>query len=490
MVMRVGGIVSGMDIEAMVNKLMEAERMPLQRLKQEETRLTWKRDAFREINSLLLQLDNMVLDLKLSRTYNPKIASSSQERAVRATASSTATNGSYEIAVSQLARNEMRVSKELGEDFDITNYQGTHTFNTYDENGNIETHTIEITENDTLQTVLQKINTNSGGRVRAFYDENIDKVILETTRTGIYNTNDGNGEIILVESENSAPPNFFIDLFDTNNGGERIEAKDAVFTYNGLQLSSRDNSYSINGITFEFLDITEGSAARVTVSSDVDSSFEKIKNFVDKYNEVIEKMNKSQTEQRYRDYHPLSEEEKAEMTEKQIELWEEKAKSGILRGESAIRDSMYALRRSLQSAVNSGGKYSLLSEIGIETSKNYLDGGKLEINEEKLKAALRDNPEDVYKLFTAEGDGLIHRFESALDEARGRIERQAGRETTVALDSYSIGRRLKELNDRISSFEKRMVQVEQRYWAQFTQMEKAIARLNEQSNMLFSQFMG
>ena len=106
MVMRVGGIVSGMDIEAMVNKLMEAERMPLERLRQEETRLTWKRDAFREINSLLLQLDNMMLDLKLSRTYNPKTATSSQENAVRATASSTATNGSYEIAVTGLASNE------------------------------------------------------------------------------------------------------------------------------------------------------------------------------------------------------------------------------------------------------------------------------------------------------------------------------------------------------------------------------------------------
>lgn len=196
-------------------------------------------------------------------------------------------------------------------------------------------------------------------------------------------------------------------------------------------------------------------------------------------------MNKSQTEQRYRDYHPLSEEEKAEMTERQIELWEERAKSGILRGEAAIRDSMYALRQSLQSVVDTGSEYTLLSQIGIKTTENYLDGGKLTIDEEALKEALRDNPEDVYRLFTADGDGLIHRFESALDQARGRIEIQAGRETSVALDSYSIGRRLKELNERISDFEKRMIQVEQRYWAQFTQMEKAIARLSEQSSFFF-----
>src|SRR5690625_4466517 len=110
MVMRVGGIYSGMDIEAMVNKLMEAERMPLIRLKQQQTTLEWKRDAYREINSKLLDLNNMLLDMKLTRTYNPKSTTSSQESAVTASAASTATNGSYEISVSQLATNEMQIS--------------------------------------------------------------------------------------------------------------------------------------------------------------------------------------------------------------------------------------------------------------------------------------------------------------------------------------------------------------------------------------------
>lgn len=493
MVMRVGGIVSGMDIEAMVEKLMEAERMPLVRMKQEETRLTWKRDAFREINNVLLQLDEMILELKLSRTYNPKIATSSQENAVRATASSTAANGSYEIAVSQLASNEMQISSNnIAKDADLSAYVGTHVFYTYNEDGGQEQHTLTIEENDTIQTVMNKVRTASDGRVRAFYDENSGQVVLETTRTGVYNEN--GAEITFGEAKNGDETigNFFTDFLQMGQGeGNYKQATNAIFTYNnGLTLTSRENSYTINGITFEFLDVTEGSNARITVSSDVETSFEAIKNFVEKYNEAIEMMNKSQTEQRYRDYHPLSEEEKAEMTERQIELWEERAKSGILRGEAAIRDSMYALRQSLQSVVDTGGEYTLLSQIGIKTTENYLDGGKLTIDEEALKEALRDNPEDVYRLFTADGDGLIHRFDSALDQARGRIEIQAGRETSVALDSYSIGRRLKELNERISDFEKRMIQVEQRYWAQFTQMEKAIARLSEQSSFLFSQFGG
>src|SRR5699024_8647130 len=141
MVMRVGGIVSGMDIEAMVSKLMEAERMPLDRMKQQQTRLTWKRDAFREINNTLLELDNMMLDMKLSTTYNPKNATSSQEGAVTATANSNASNGSYEISVENLATNEMQISAQI-ELSELGNYAGEHTFYTYDEEGNEVPHTL------------------------------------------------------------------------------------------------------------------------------------------------------------------------------------------------------------------------------------------------------------------------------------------------------------------------------------------------------------
>lgn len=492
MVMRVGGIVSGMDIEAMVNKLMEAERMPLQRMKQEETRLTWKRDAFREINSVLLELDQMMLDMKLTRTYQPKTATSSLESAVRATAAATATNGSYEISVSSLATNEMQVSRKLEDNINLStkiseingDLAGEHTFITYDEDGQPQTHTLVIKEDETLEQVLRNIHVASDGNVRAFFDDNTKQVVLETTRTGIYNTNQNGNEIEFVVSGEERP-NFFTNYLNLD---VTSEATNAVFKYNnGLDLHSRDNSYSLNGITFEFLNTTDGANARVTVSSDIDTSYDTIKKFVDKYNEAIDKMNKSQTEQRYRDYHPLSEEEKSEMTDKQIELWEERAKSGILRGESSIRDSMYALRNSLQGFVRNGGDFSLLSEIGIKTSENYMDGGKLVIDEDKLKAALRDNPEGVHQLFAGE-DGLIHRFEQALDDSRARIERQAGKETTVALDNYTIGKRIKELNERISDFEQRMVRVEQRYWNQFTAMEKAISQLNQQSSYLFSQF--
>lgn len=491
MVMRIGGIASGMDIEAMVNKLMEAERMPLNRMYQQQTTLEWQRDAFREINSKLLELDNMMLNMKLSETYNPKVATSSQENAVTATATSSASNGAYEIAVTQLATNAMNIYSMNDESMDLQTVIGTeenigeYTFTTFNEDGTPQTHTFEVKEGDTLAKVLKNIEGSSEGRLRAFYDGSSKKIVMEAARTGQYKPNENESEITF---END----FITNVLNLSLENE-IEGKDAKFTYNnGLEITSKNNHYTLNGITFQFNNVTDGNA-RITVSTDVEQSFDNIMKFVEKYNEAIDLMNQSQLEKKNRDFPPLTDEQKEEMTEDQIKKWEEQAKSGIIRGESTIRDGMYALRQSLQSVVETGGEYTLLSHIGITTTKNYLDGGKLEVNAEKLKAALRDNPDDVYKLFSNSSDGpergLIHRFDDALDNTRKKIVEKAGN-STHSLDNYLIGKQMKDLNERVSDFEKRMLRVEQRYWNQFTQMEKAIAQLNQQSSYLFAQFGG
>lgn len=115
--MRIGGLASGMDIDQLVNKLMTAERMPLDKMQQDKTMLEWKRDGFREINTKLSELDNLMLDMKLSKTYNPKTISSSMEGAVTATGTPSTSNGTFELKVSQLASNAINVSQnELGID--------------------------------------------------------------------------------------------------------------------------------------------------------------------------------------------------------------------------------------------------------------------------------------------------------------------------------------------------------------------------------------
>ena len=485
--MRVGGLATGMDIEAMVNKLMEAERMPLNRMEQDRTLLTWKRDAFRDINRSLLELSEMMtgtgFNMKLSTMYQSKSVTSSQPGAVTATGTTSASNGTYNINVEQLATNAINVGTEpVNLDEVVEGYGDSISFSTYNAEGGLDTHTIEINENDTIGNIIKKIN-DGDNNVRAFYDAQTKRVIMETTRTGSYNPDAEGQEIIFND-------NFFTQELGLNQEKE-TGGSNAIFTYNnGLELESKNNSYDLNGINFQFNNVTDGNAV-LTVTNDVDAAFDNIMKFVDKYNEVIDLLNGSQMEEKFRDFPPLTDEQKKEMSEDEIKKWEEKAQSGILRGESSLSNGMYSLRQSWYSTVDTGGAFTSITQIGISTSANYMDGGKLVVDEEKLKAALRENPQDVQKLFSnvdkGESRGLVNRLEDSLKTTMRSIEEQAGK-STHTLDNYTIGKRMKDLNERITAFEARMFRVENRYWNQFTQMEKAIQRLNDQSAQLFSQF--
>ncbi|CDO03257.1 Flagellar cap protein [Oceanobacillus picturae] len=518
--MRIGGLASGMDIDQLVNKLMAAERMPLDKMQQDKTMLEWKRDGFREINTKLSELDNLMLDMKLSKTYNSKTISSSMEGAVTATGTPSTSNGSFEMRVEQLATNAINVStsgltKELSDadkqngiyrlesatktlkdqGIDPADFDNQLKFTVYKENGEPDVKTVDIKEDDTLKSLLKRI-TDQDNNVRAFYDEVTDKVIMETTRTGGYNNTaqkDEDGVNLAPEIVFENDP-FFAKVLRMDQSNEK-GGQNAKFTYNGVhEVESTENSYKLNGMTFNFTDTTDGKSAKLTVTNDVDASVEKIMKFVDKYNEVVEMINDAQKEEKYRDYPPLTEEQKEEMSEDEIERWEEKAKSGILRGETSLTSGLFDMRQSWYSSVETSGEYKSLTQIGITTSSNYMDGGKLIVKEDDLRAALQENPADVQKLFanSSEGSdrGIINRLEDSLDRTMNTIGERAGKATSTTLESYTLGKRMKDLNTRISDFEDRLTQVETRYWNQFTAMEKAISRMNNQSAQLMSQFGG
>ncbi|WP_440896332.1 flagellar hook-associated protein 2 [Amphibacillus sp. Q70] len=522
--MRIGGLATGMDIDSIVRDLMEAERIPLNKLEQDKTKLEWKRDAFRDINAMFLELDQMMNEMKRSRAYNTKMATSSNS-AVTATAASSASNGSYNIAVERLATNAINVTNGTISDLTKEGIDGkidpfaplseqmegltgdfpkTIAFKTY-HNGE-ETHKINVTEEDSLNSVLTKI-TNQDNGVRAFYDVQSDRVIMERTSTGEFNPDGpeidfGFEELPVDEEDPNDYPNYDADFFTKVFGmttepvevdGEEIGGEqggtNAVFKYNGVKLESKTNTTTLNGITFTFNDKTE--STNVNITSDTEAAFDNIMDFVNKYNEIVEKVNGKVNEEVYRDYPPLTEEQMADMSEREIELWEEKAKSGSLKSEPILNNALSQMRLAWTGKVDNDGPFSHFSEIGISTTANYLDGGKLQVDEDKLRAALEEDSTAVYNLFSnnAEGAerGLMNRLEDAIDQTTDRINQQAGR-TTQQPHQYALGRRLEGMDDRIADFQRRLQQTEDRYWRQFTAMETAIQRMNEQSNYLFAQF--
>jgi flagellar hook-associated protein 2 len=268
-----------------------------------------------------------------------------------------------------------------------------------------------------------------------------------------------------------------------------VAGVDAAIRFNGGQeLNFASNRFTFNNINFALL--KEGQTVDITVSPDVDNIVAKIKDFVEKYNAAVGYISEKLGEKRFRDFTPLSDEQKKDMKEKDIEQWEEKAKSGLLHSDSTLFNLYSMIRNQASSIVAGADKYSSLSAIGITTS-GWQDQGKLHIDEDKLKTALSDNPEAVMNLFTntesGTDQGIAVRLYDQVIDSMQRITNTAGTVST-GVDESSLGRELERVGKRIYTLEERLVEVENRYYRQFTAMEQALQQMNAQSQWLAQQF--
>lgn len=356
---------------------------------------------------------------------------------------------------------------------------------TTNEDGTKNKQSFKIDGSTSLNSMFSKINSSNVG-ISMFYDTGTDKVVAQRTDTGILNNGAEEIEFLGKDAE------FFT---KTLNLTEKTAGSDAEFTINGLKTSRKSNTFTMNDVTFNLNKNTAaGESVNVNIQTDTDSIFDTIKSFVDKYNETIGAVNTELTAQRYSAFQPLTEEQKAAMGEKEIEQWEEKAKSGLLKRDPLLTSGLNKMRNSLYASVTVNDKtktiekYNQLAEIGITTSKDYLERGKLEINEDKLKAAIEDNPEAVYQLFMADGpttdqQGLARRLRTDISDTMKQIEEKAGN-TFKTEYNYTIGKDMLRIDDNIESMEYRLKQIEDRYWSQYNAMEKAIQKLNNQSSQL------
>ncbi|WP_411953889.1 flagellar hook-associated protein 2 [Alkalibacillus sp. S2W] len=502
--MRMTGFATGMDVESMVNQLMEAERQPLIRMKQDQRWLELQRDAYREMNTKMSELDSELSSMQESSTYTSKSAVSSNEGAVTASASAEADTGNYSLEVNQLATAAINpgTSGTFAENFDPLaplsdqidftdangqSYEGQKINFSYQNSEGEQSSEFTIEENDSLSDIFSKISDTSDGNVRAFYDDGDNRVIMERTEAGDFN--DGGNEMDLSAG-------FFGDVFGINNANEQRGDK-ADFTYNGINMTSNDNSYEINGVSFDFHSSTNG-AVDVSVGNDVDAAMEQITGFIDKYNETIDFAHGKMNEERNRDYPPLTERQREEMSEREVELWEEKSQSGMLRNDSVISSGLSSMRSAWYQEVDNPNSNEINSilDVGISTSSNWRDNGKLEVDEAELRQKLQEDPEAVMGLFhnpTGNANdpsrGLTQRVEGSLDSMMESITNRAGNEYQTA-QQYTLGREMADMSERMTDFERRMQQAEQRYWDQFTRMEQAVQQANAQSSQLQQQLGG
>ncbi|WP_018921960.1 flagellar filament capping protein FliD [Salsuginibacillus kocurii] len=277
-------------------------------------------------------------------------------------------------------------------------------------------------------------------------------------------------------------------------------AANAQFTINGLETERRSNTFEVGDVELTLNDTFEAGSApvRLETSIQTDDIFETIEGFVEEYNEMLEDVHGRLQEQQHRDYPPLTDEQRRELTDHEAELWDERAESGVIRNDSLVRGVMTNLRVDLYTPVEGGedGAFRILSEIGITTSNDYMERGKLEIDEEALRGAINEDPDGVFHLFAANGDdaseqGFARRMRDTLDGAIDNLaERAGGFRGNNMNHQFALGRNIDRLEEEETRMEQRFDQLEDRYWREFGAMERAMAQAQEQANMFYSAMFG
>ncbi|QHJ69581.1 flagellar filament capping protein FliD [Planococcus halotolerans] len=504
--MRVGGLASGMDTDAIVRDMMKIQKMPLDKLMQQKTLMEWQKDSFRDVNLSLSNLRNLASGLRLQSTFNSYSATSSVPGAATAETSALSVSGSYKVNVERLAsgakvhsantimkdaNNAAKSTDQIGVAGNIV-IKGSGT-------GAVDIP-IAIEATDTYEAVAKKVQDATAGKVpelRMSFDNTTSRFFISTKGMGAdqnftmdFENADGTANSALakqVVNQESATAGEFVSSFSTSAATATDTFMSAAatgkVTFDGITVDNLNtNKTTINGLTINLLSVGE---SIITVQADATKTFDKIKEFVDKYNEAIGDIEKQLVEKRYPNFQPLSTEQKKDMSENEIELWEEKARSGLLRNDPVLRGAMQELRRSFMDPVAGvpNGNLNLMSQIGINTG-NYTEGGKLFIDEDKLKAALTEQPDEVMALFTNRvGDqnvGVGGRVYETLNNVVKRLSDKAGSPSSL-VDNSQMTKYLKQMDQDISKWQDKLSRIEDRYWKQFTAMEKALSQMNSQS---------
>ena len=402
-----------------------------------------------------------------------------------------------------------------------------------DSNGNYVTHKVELTydqiftDNKTLNDLATAFS-NSGANVQGGYDTVNDSFSLYNKTSGSANkiglkaTNETSKELLdklhlaSYDGQNNTLGSAI--TFETDKMNVAATGTNAKATIDGKTYESDTNKlnvanviYNFNGVSAKNADGTY-QASTISVSQDTDKIVDNVKKFVETYNTLIDSLNTKYREEKNTDYKPLTKKQESEMTESQINKWNEKAKSGLLYHDNNIYSIISDMREALYTEVDAvdtvltdarGNKYSYnsMSSIGITSSTNQ---GHITLDEEKLKKALTEDPDCVYQLFASDQDstyisgstnknqsdtytsksdylntGIANRLYNSMTTNIRNLESYAGTSKETDDESY-LGKLITNMNTKMTSFQTLMKSYESKLYKKYDAMEVALSKLGAQ----------
>ncbi|WP_206459596.1 flagellar filament capping protein FliD [Anaerovorax sp. IOR16] len=288
--------------------------------------------------------------------------------------------------------------------------------------------------------------------------------------------------------------------FDGGRSYETITRSSNTFTLDGMDVTLNST------FTSQAVDAVTGTGDAITFSSkaNADEVVDAVKSMIEEYNKMIEMVNTTVSTKPVRNksgggltYQPLTDEQKEEMSDKEIEKWEQKAQEGILFADPLLRSLSSDLRFVFAIQVDGVS----MNQIGIKTGTSYKDNGKISFDETQFRKALEEKPDAVAKLFNADGSNasgekgaiskieeIITRYANTSGSQKGSLIQKAGHSASPMseLDNV-IYKEIRSLSDQIDTWEDKLKIEQDRYYSKFTNLEVYLNKMNAQSGWLMQQ---
>ena len=573
MAMRVSGINSGLDTDAIVQELVSAYSQKTEKYTKEQTKLGWKQEAWKNLNTKVYSLYNSVGKLRYSSAYSMKKTTVSDTTKATVTASGDAVNGTQKLHVLSTAQSgyltggKLALRKEVTKD-GVTTLEKTELkdkdgnpekltsttklsalgytdgkdttldVHTTNEKGEAVTQKITLGKDSTIQDVVSALRENG---LNASFDENNGRLFVSSKDTGkaadftisasttkkIPKTDDdGNlvkdkdGNVVMEEIEmsddESASSKKLLGLLglDTvnntyDNQAVKIDGRDAVISLNGVKYTNTTNDFAINGLNVSVTGVTDdvtdpenvdlstlddSKAITITTTTDTQGIYDKIKDFLTEYNNIINEITKLYNADSAGSYEPLTDDEKDKMSDTEIEKWETKIKDSLLRRDNSLSSIMNSMMTSMSTGIEINGKSYSLSSFGIQTlgylnaaaneqNAYHIDGDEDDENtsgnKDKLMDAITKDPDTVVSFFQQLSKNLY----KAMDD---QMQSSSLRSRYKIYNDKELDKEYSNLTKTIKEWESKVSDKEDYYYKQFSNMETALSKLQSQTSSLSS----
>jgi flagellar hook-associated protein 2 len=484
---RVTGLFSGMDTDALVKAMTMQQQRKVDMITAKRTQAEWKRDHITEFNNKLrvfrdtygsvLGSDNLMSRGSFT-SFNIKMAENS---GVSVTAAGAARAGSYNIRVDQIAtaaslQGGKLTSRATGLTTAEVNSTSIRNLSRAIEGEGYPSDAIEFSingrdfrfsSNATLKNIMDEVN-KAGIGVTMSYSQTTDSVTVTSNTLG------ENASLTFTDDTG------FLGYLGINGV---TAGQDAIVYINGETTARHLNSNSItlDGITMSFLRATAPGGVDFTLEADFQPAVDRVKKMVDAYNTLIKDIHTIYNQKNSRDFQPLTEEQKKEMSEKEVADWEVKAKEGLLARDRELGRLLNGMRGALAGSLGDSGT---LASIGITTGR-YMIGEpvQLQIDESRLMEALRDDPDRVHNIFAGSerdgGGGLMTRLNKVMDDYVN---------TTRGRELQNLNNNINDYTKRIKEQENKLTVMGERYYLQYAKLETLLGQMMSQQDSLSTMF--